>query len=140
MRFLSEEWAERVRAEVDRGPGAEVMAAKLPTYWEWIDRVRADYKSSWALGVRERSTYLVLTWKDGACVRAEVTPDPGEADYVLQADVATWRDLLTGEDPGRIVMYRRMRLERGEILRFFRGIYFFVEVVAAIGRVPAELP
>ena len=37
-------------------------------------------------------------------------------------------------------MYRRLRLEEGDVLTFFRGIYFFVESVAAIGRVLAGLP
>ncbi len=66
--------------------------------------------------------------------------DPLEADYVLAADLSTWRDLLGGADPGRVVMYRAMRLEEGEVVRFFRGIYFFVESLALIGRVPARLP
>jgi hypothetical protein len=140
------EWAERVRAAVDRGPAEELRAAKLPTYWNWIDAVRADYSSSWALGVRDLpgrgTTYLRLDWRDGVCADAAIIgpDDPLEAAYVLAADADTWRDLLAGEDPGRIVMYRRLRLEEGNVLSFFRGIYFFVEAFACIGRVPALLP
>jgi hypothetical protein len=36
-------------------------------------------------------------------------------------------------------MYRRIRLERGDVLAFFRMIYFVVESLAAIGRVPVRL-
>jgi hypothetical protein len=140
-RFFSAEWAEEVRAAVDQGPDEEVLAAKLPMYWNWIERVRRTYSASWALGVRDLPgsppTYLVLSWQGGKCADAAVTTDPAGADYVLAADLATWRDLLAGADPGRIVMYRGLRLERGDVLTFFRGIYFFVESVAAIGRVPA---
>jgi hypothetical protein len=140
------EWAERVRAAVDRGAGEELRAAKLPTYWNWIGAVREGYSSSWALGVRDLpgrgTTYLRLGWRDGVCADAAIIgpDDPLEATYVLAADTGTWRDLLAGEDPGRIVMYRRLRLEEGNVLAFFRGIYFFVEAVAMIGRVPALLP
>jgi hypothetical protein len=144
--LFSAQWAEQVRAAVDLGPGEDLRAAKLPTYWNWIDAVRSAYSSSWALGARDLPgagpTYLRLGWKDGVCADAAIVgpDDPLDATYVLAADFGTWCDLLAGEDPGRIVMYRRLRLEGGQVLSFFRGIYFFVEAVAAIGRVPATLP
>jgi hypothetical protein len=144
--FFTAAWAEDVRVAVDRGPGEDVRAAKLPAYWNWIDNARASYSSSWALGVRDLAgrgpSYLRLGWKDGACADAAIVgPDDAlEATYVLAADLATWRALLAREDPGRIVMYRGLRLEHGDVLRFFRAIYFFVESVAVIGRVPARLP
>jgi hypothetical protein len=143
--FFSDAWAQDVRVAVDGGPAADVRETKLPAYWTWIEQARSAYSSSWALGVRDLAggpAYLRLGWKDGTCADAAITgpDDPLDATYVLAADLATWRDLLSGEDPGRIVMYRRMRLEHGDVLRFFRGIYFFVESVAVIGRVPAELP
>jgi hypothetical protein len=83
-----------------------------------------------------------LGWQDGVCAEAAIVglDDPLEATYVLAADLSTWRALLGGADPGRIVMYRGLRLEAGDVVRFFRGIYFFVESVAVIGRVPARLP
>jgi hypothetical protein len=144
--LFTAEWAEQVRAAVDRGPAEDVRAGKLPSYWQWIENVRAVYSSSWALGVRDLAGagphYLRLGWKDGICAEASITgpDDPLQATYVLAADLAAWRDLLGGEDPGRIVMYRRLRLEEGDVVRFFRGIYFFVESIAVIGRVPARLP
>jgi hypothetical protein len=144
--FFSARWAEDVRVAVDRGPGEDVRAAKLSSYWDWIANVRASYVSSWALGVRDLPgrgpSYLRLGWKDGACAEAAIVgpDDPLEATYVLAADLSTWRDLLGGQDPGRIVMYRGLRLQEGDVVRFFRGVYFFVESVALIGRVPARLP
>ncbi|MDN3356266.1 hypothetical protein [Actinomadura sp. DC4] len=143
--FFTPEWAEDVRAAVDHGPGEETRAAKLPGYWDWIANVRAGYASSWALGVRDLPTggpsYLRLGWKDGTCAEAAIIgpDDPLDATYVLSADLSTWRALLGGQDPGRIVMYRGLRLTEGDVLRFFRGIYFFVESVALIARVPALL-
>jgi hypothetical protein len=140
-RFFSTEWAQEIRAAMDQGPDEEVRAAKLPMYWNWIEHVRATYSASWALGVRDLPgsppTYLMLSWQDGKCAEAAVTTDPAGADYVLIADLDIWRDLLAGGDPGRIVMYRGLRLQRGDVLMFFRAIYLFVESIAMIGRVPA---
>jgi hypothetical protein len=142
--FFSSDWAEAVRRAVDRGPDDALRATKLDTYWSWIDEVRDGYGEEWALGRGEPdggTTYLLLRWERGRCVEATITGPqaPGRATYVLTADGRTWRDLLAGEDTGRIVMYRRLRLERGDVLSFFRVIYFFVESVAAIGRIPVTL-
>jgi hypothetical protein len=144
--LFTPEWAEEVRAAIDAGPDEDARASKLSMYWNWIEAVRSEYSASWALGVRELpgagTSYLRLGWKKGACAEASIVgpDDPLDATYVLGADYATWRDLVAGEDPGRIVMYRRLRLEEGDVLAFFRGIYFFVESVAIIGRLPAVLP
>ncbi|MGP4097270.1 hypothetical protein [Nonomuraea sp. KM90] len=133
MGFFTDEWAEAVRVAVDAGPEQD---GKLPSYWQWIDRAREGYTATWALGVREMGAYLVLAWEGGKCVDARITTDPGAADYVLAASEATWRELREGADPGRVVMYRGLRLERGNVLAFFRVIYFFVESLAALARVP----
>ncbi|MFG1705212.1 hypothetical protein ACFLIM_18660 [Nonomuraea sp. M3C6] len=135
MRFFTPEWAEAARAAVDAGPAQE---GKLPAYWAWIDRARTGYTATWALGVRETGAYLVLSWKDGKCADAAITDDPGDADYVLAAGQTTWRELREGGDPGRVVMYRGLRLERGDVLAFFRVIYFFVESLAALSQVHTE--
>lgn len=144
LAFFSPEWAERARAAVDAGPDEALRATKLPTYWGWIDNVRATYDASWALGVTglraDGPVYLKLSWRDGTCHAAEITDGGVDADYVLTGSVGVWRDLLAGDDPGRIVMYRRLRLRSGDVLRFFQGIYFFVESLAAVARVPATLP
>ncbi|MBV2366351.1 hypothetical protein ACFPZ0_26805 [Streptomonospora nanhaiensis] len=148
--FLGPAWADSVRAAVDSGPPPEVRAAKLDKYWAWIERRRADYTATWVLGVRGAPAALggtrrdlTLEWAAGRCVRAAVTapgaPTP-PGTYVLSADYPVWCRLLVGDDPGRVLMYRQMRLEHGDVLLFFRGVYFFVESLAALARVPAALP
>lgn len=52
-------------------------------------------------------------------------------------DVAGWQALHDGYDPQRTVMYRRILVEEGNILEFFKGIYFFTECLGVIGKVPA---
>ncbi len=37
-------------------------------------------------------------------------------------------------------MYRKLLLEQGNLLEFFKAIYFFVESLALIAKVPTEFP
>jgi hypothetical protein len=146
--FFSAPWADAVRDAVDRGPSDEVRAGKLPTYWEWIDEVRAGYDDSWALvdpdlpaDLGGGPAHLLLQWDQGHCVRTAIVgaEEAAGARYVLSASHQVWQELLDGADAGRLVMYRQFRLQSGDVLRFFRGIYFVVESLAALGRVPARL-
>ena len=145
-RFLSQEWAEEAREAVNRGPDDEYRKRKLDKYWDWIDMVRAGFVGSLALGVADgadstESRYLRMDFADGSCTEAGVVgrADAYQADFVLEGDEQTWRDLLSGYDPGKAIMYRRLMLRSGEILDFFKGIYFFVEVLGTIVRLPATV-
>lgn len=147
--FFTQAWAEAVRDAVDRGPDEEIRAGKLDDYWSWIDRAREEHGEVWALGVRDLPTgrgptpaYLTLRWSSGRCVEARIVApaDLSDAEYVLAGDYADWRELLGGYDAGRMVMYRRFLLEEGPLLPFFRIIYFFVESLGCLARVPAVLP
>ncbi|GAA1228190.1 hypothetical protein [Pseudonocardia alaniniphila] len=142
------QWAQAVREAVDADPDEELRASKLPTYWEWIEKVRADYDATWVLSDAELPAalgggpaHLLLEWQKGRCVRAAVVDAAAVAgaDYVLAAPNEVWRELVGGANAGQLVMYRRIRLERGNVLRFFRGIYFVVEALDALGRVPARV-
>jgi hypothetical protein len=66
--------------------------------------------------------------------------DPLDATYMLAMDYADWRALHDGYDAQRTVMYRKILLEDGNLLEFFKTIYFFVECLAVIGKVPARYP
>ena len=69
--------------------------------------------------------------------------DPGagiHATYTLAMDYRDWKALHEGYDAQRTVMYRKMLLTEGDLLEFFKSIYFFVECLAVIGGVPAEYP
>lgn len=137
--LFSPEWAESAREAVDRGPSDEVRAGKLPSYWEWIDDARARHDGTWALVAPDLPRCLLLEWERGRCTRAAVAGADGAhaATYVLSAPLAVWQELVGGADAGRLVMYRRIRLERGDVLAFFRIVYFVVESLAAVGRVRA---
>jgi len=55
-------------------------------------------------------------------------------------DYADWRALRDGYDPQRTVMYRKILLEEGNVLEFFKSVYFFTECLGIIVAVPAGFP
>ena len=148
--FFTKDWADAVRDALQAGPDAEARTAALPEYWDFFELIKSVYDSSWALGVRDLpgagsstpTSYLFVQWGGGSVTDCRIVgPDePLEATYVLVASYDAWRDLLEGYDAKKTVMYRRILLEEGDVLEFFKTIYFFVENLALIGRVPASVP
>ena len=137
--FFSPEWATAVRDALAAGPPEPDRAGKLAMYWDFFDKVKAGYASSWALGCRGLRASLLVQWGGGTVTDCRVTGvgDQVAATYVLGMDYAGWQALHDGYDPQRTVMYRRILVEEGNILEFFKGIYFFTECLGVIGKVPA---
>jgi hypothetical protein len=147
--FLSPSWVDAVRSSLDAGPDEEALAAKLPEYWEFYHQVRTNYRSSWALGVRDLpaelaggARYLYVEWGDDRVLECRILDEsvPMTANYVLAAEYQDWKALWQGYDALRTVMYRKLLLEEGDLLEFFKGIYFFVESLALIATVPTSFP
>src|SRR5258708_4771885 len=147
--FFSKEWAEAVRDALAAGPSEQAPAGKLPMYWDGFELIKGKSPASWALGCRdlpaelgEAPAYLFVQWGGGAVSDCHIIGpgDPLEASYVLAMDYADWRALHRGYDAQRTVMYRKILLEDGNLLEFFKTIYFFVECLAIIGTVPAHYP
>jgi hypothetical protein len=140
--FFSKEWADTVRDALTAGPDERLRAGKLQEYWDFFDLIKSMYPASWALGCRDLGTYLFIQWSSGEVADCRlIGPDePLQATYVLGMDYQDWKALHDGYDAQRTVMYRKMLLEEGDLLEFFKGIYFFVESLAVIGAIPARYP
>jgi hypothetical protein len=140
--FFSKEWADTVRDALTAGPDERLRAAKLQEYWDFFNLIKSMYPASWALGCRDTGTYLFVQWNGGKVTDCRlIGPDePLQATYVLGMDYQDWKALHDGYDAQRTVMYRKMLLEEGDLLEFFKGIYFFVESLAVIGTIPATYP
>lgn len=142
--FFSPEWAAAVRDALAAGPPEQARAGKLSMYWDFFDKAKASYASSWALGCRDlpdgHPASLYIQWGGGTVTGCRITGpgDQRKATYVLGMDYADWRALHDGYDPQRTVMYRKILVEEGNILEFFKTIYFFTECLAIIGKVPAS--
>src|SRR5258708_23033233 len=118
-------------------------------YWDFFELIKSMYPASWALGCRDlpaelgdSPAYLYLKWGGGTVTDCQIIgpDDPLEATYVLGMDYANWKALHEGYDAQRTVMYRKILLEDGDLLEFFKAIYFFAESLAIIGAVPADYP
>jgi hypothetical protein len=149
VEFFSPEWAARVRDALIAGPSEQVRAGKLQEYWDFFDLIKSIYPGSWALGCRDLPTelggspsYLFVGWGGGTVTGCSIVgPDePLAATYVLAMDYADWRALHHGYDAQRTVMYRKLLLEDGNLLQFFKAIYFLVECLTVIAAVPAQYP
>ena len=146
-RFFSKEWADTVPDVLAAGPSEQARAGKLQMYWDFFELIKSMYPASWALGCRdlpaelgESPAYLYVKWSGGTVTACQIIgPDePLEATYVLGMDFADWKALHEGYDAQRTVMYRKILLEDGDLLEFFKAIYFFAECLAIIGAVPAD--
>ncbi len=138
--FFTEEWADAVKTALTAGPDEQARASKLQEYWDFFDYLKSEYPASWALGCRDLGKYLFVQWGGGQVTDIKIIgpDDPLKASYVLGMDYQDWKALHDGYDAQRTVMYRKMLLEEGDLLEFFKSIYFFVESLAVIGTVPAR--
>lgn len=147
--FFSPAWADAVGRALDAGPDEETLAGKLQEYWDFYNLIRYTYPSSWALGVRDLpaklgggTRYLHVAWADGHVNDCRIVDgsESVQPTYVLAADFHDWKALYQGYDALRTVMYRKLLLEEGDLLEFFKAIYFFVESLALIASVPTRFP
>ena len=148
-RFFSPQWADVVREALIAGPSEQAKSEKLQMYWDFYELVKSMYPASWALGCRDLPAesgggpaYLFVQWAGGTVASTAIIgpDDPLEATFVLGMGYADWKALHEGYDAQRTVMYRKVLLEDGDLLEFFKAIYFFAECLAVIGTVPADYP
>jgi putative sterol carrier protein len=146
--FFSQAWADEAKDAINSFPDDAYRETKLFMYWDWIDAARKGFNGKFALCIRDLPNngssgprYVAFDIKDGQCTGAEIVDGPPEdAKYVLAGNYDVWKDIASGYDAGKAVMYRRLRLEQGDVFRFFNRIYFFTESLVALQKVPATMP
>jgi len=146
-RFMTEAWAQDLRATINGWPSEEQKASKLQDFWDWINMISPFVTGRLALTVRDMppgadGDTLALEF-DGGTVqaasigeRAALEPD---AVFLLAGSYADWTAMLDGYDVGKMIMYRKLMLEKGDTLMFFTAAFFWTELLAAIQSVPAEV-
>lgn len=146
--FMTQAWAHDIRAVFNDWPGEERKASKLGDFWAWIAMIRPFVTGKLALAVRDMPAgadgdTLVLDFEAGSLAAASIAERAAvEADavFVLAASHADWISMLEGYDVGKMIMYRKLMLEKGDTLMFFTAAFFWTELLAAIQSVPAEVP
>jgi hypothetical protein len=145
-RFMTQEWAEECQRVINSSPDEERKASKLQDFWDWIDMIRPFVTGRLALTVRDLppagdADTLVLDFEGGTVTDASVRERAAaEADavFLLAGDYADWLSMLQGYDVGKMVMYRKLMLEKGDTLMFFTAAFFWTELLAAIQSIPVE--
>jgi hypothetical protein len=147
-RFMTPDWAAEIQSTFNAWPDDERKASKLQDFWDWINMISPFVTGRLALAVRDmpaggEGDTLVLDFEAGQVTAASVL-DRAEAQadavFLLAGDYADWQNMLAGYDVGKMVMYRRLMLEKGDTLMFFRAAFFWTELLAAIQTIPAEVP
>ena len=143
LRFFSAEWAQAVRTVINEGPDQATIERKLEGFWKWIERAKNNVNCTLGLAVRDLPgggrDAIVLELERGVCTDVTLTTRQ-EAErrstYLLAGDYAAWQEVVGGFDLGRSIMYRKLLLEQGDLLLFFRTAYYWTETLACLQRIP----
>jgi hypothetical protein len=144
--FMTAPWAQECQAVFNAWPGEQRQASKLQDFWDWINMIRPFVTGRLALSVRDMpdgaaGDTLALDFDGGAVTAASVLSraeaEPG-ATFLLCGSYADWRQMLAGYDVGKMVMYRKLMLEKGDTLQFFTAAFYWTELLAAIQSVAVE--
>jgi hypothetical protein len=146
-RFMTDAWAQDVRTAFSAWPDEERKASKLGDFWDWIAMIRPFVTGRLALAVRDMppgadGDTLVLDFEAGSMAAASIAERSSVeagAVFVLAASYADWVSMLEGYDVGKMIMYRKLMLEKGDTLMFFTAAFFWTELLAVIQSVPAEV-
>jgi hypothetical protein len=146
--FMTDAWAQDVREAFNAWPSDERKATKLQDFWDWIDMIRPFVTGRVALNVADLppdagadGDTLVIDFERGAVAAASVRDRAGvetEAEFLLSGCYADWQQMLAGYDVGKMVMYRRLMLQKGDTLRFFMAAFYWTELLAIIQSVPVQ--
>jgi putative sterol carrier protein len=136
MEIFSDEWAAACRDRLNDHGRLKSVARS------WSSPVALVMRPDSRLGVeRERVIYLEL--RDGVCVAARVADedDRARAEFILAADAAQWKRMLTGGlDPIPAVMLGKLKLERGSLAALMPHAAAARELIAAARDAGGQLP
>ena len=146
--FMTDAWAQECQRVINASPDEERKASKLQDFWDWINMIRPFVTGRLALSVRDLPSggdgdTLVLDFDGGTVTRASVrerTEAAADAVFLLAGDYVDWLAMLDGYDVGKMIMYRKLMLEKGDTLMFFTAAFFWTELLAAIQSIPVEAP
>ena len=145
--FMTRAWAQDCHSAFNAWPSEERRASKLQDFWDWINMIRPFVTGRLALNVRDMppgadGDTLALDFDGGTMTAASIlvrADAEASAVFLLSGDYADWRAMLDGYDVGKMVMYRKLMLEKGDTLQFFTAAFFWTELLAIIQSVPVTV-
>lgn len=136
LEAFSEEWSRACCEQLNARERFRSFAA------DWISPVVLVMKAHPASGLeQDRAVYLDLFRGECRGARVADSEDFRRAEFVLLAEVATWRRLLHGEqDPISAVLFGKLKLDKGAIAALMPYAAAAREMVAAAAEIDARLP
>ena len=144
--FMTAGWASACAETINGWPPPDVEEAKLQDFWNWINMVRPAVTGRLVLSVRDlppdvgEGDSLVLDFEQGMVTSATIVNRAEVEDsavFLLAGSYADWVAMLEGYDVGKMIMYRKLMLEKGETLQFFMAAFFWTELLSALQRASA---
>ncbi len=109
MELFSREWAEAFCQKLNESEAYQKAAAT------WEGRLALALRPDPGQGL-PRGLALVLDLWHGACRGVEVVEGEAEAEYVLEADLPTWQEVLEGRlEPLTAILRGAIELKKGSI-------------------------
>jgi putative sterol carrier protein len=135
-RFPSEEWTAALRVALNNDRAYREVG-KAWTFGAVAMIVRSDP----ANGV-EQAAGIILDVHAGECRSArfvEGTDDPADAEFVIVASYARWKDVIEGKlDPIKGMMQGKLKLTRGELPTIIRFVEPSRLLVSSASKVPTD--
>ncbi len=130
------EWARACCQALNQRPNYASLSA------DWREDEELEMGADPALGIDgERAVFLDLY--EGACrgTRLATAEDRASAPFVLRAEAASWRRILSGDtDPVSAVMRGELRLERGNLMALAMYASAAREMLAAASEAGGVFP
>lgn len=129
MDRFTAEWADAWAAQLSQ----DTPWANSAKSWKWSVLVRVENTSAWYLDLYR-----------GECRSIRMAEEGESADFILNAERATWDRILDGDQaPMVAIMQGAVKLEKGSILtlgRFAKSATLMLEAAMRIDGTPAESP
>ena len=109
MELFSETWAQAYCRKLNESEAYRKAAAT------WEGSLALAVRPDPALGFPKGAAVVLDLWH-GACRGVQVVEGEAEADFVIEADLATWQEVLEGRlEPLTALMRGLLELKRGSI-------------------------
>ena len=133
-RFPSEEWTSAYRAAINNNPAHRNATPS----WKFGPIAMIVLRGP--AEVVSEPAGMVLDVRDGECRNArylEGVDDPEDAEFVIVAPYARWKDVIEGRlDPIKGMMEGKLRLTRGHLPTIIRFVESARQLVVSASRVP----
>lgn len=141
--LFSEAWVKQVEKEMKFGPCAERKKNVHQSYWRWIQKCKQDLNIQLALELKmkgDERSYGFFNICNGEVTESCFGENcEGQVDIILSGTELDWLGVIAGvHDLSLSIISQTIKLRKGNMHFFLRRIYFFIELLLCLRRVPIK--